>query len=71
MFFRRGVRDDGHLPTKIALFTVGALIALVGMALRNDWVIGLAGIVLAAGFLLRFIPGGDDGSDAEGPDHGD
>lgn len=56
MFFRRGVRADRWLHAKITLFSVGALVAVVGMAMRNDWVIGVAGLILAAGVLLRFVP---------------
>lgn len=67
MFFRRGIRADQWLSAKIALFTAGALLAVVGMVLRNDWVIGSAGLVLAAGIALRFLPrheGGDDSDPA-------
>lgn len=60
MFFRRGVSRDGWLKVKMWIFSAGALIALVGMGFRNDWLIGLAGLVLAAGVLLRFIDRDDD-----------
>ncbi|HUG39005.1 MAG TPA: hypothetical protein VMM12_00885 [Longimicrobiales bacterium] len=56
MFFRRDARDDAWLPAKVALFTVGALLAVAGMALGNDWVIGGAALVLAAGIGVRFLP---------------
>ena len=66
MFFRRGVSDDGWLQLKLWLFSIGALLALVGMFLENDWVVGAAGVVLLAGFLLRFAPGPDaDGRASE------
>lgn len=55
MFFRRGVSDDQWLQAKLWIFSVGAILALLGMSLRNDWIIGLAGLVLAAGVLLRFV----------------
>lgn len=64
IFFRRGARDDGRLPVKIALFTVGALLAVVGMALRNDWVVTAAAVVLGAGILVRLLP-------ADGPENGE
>lgn len=64
MFFRRGVRNDEWLSARIALFTAGALLAVVGMVLRNDWVIGAAGLVLAAGIAVRFIPRGDEPDDS-------
>jgi membrane protein implicated in regulation of membrane protease activity len=57
MFFRRGVSDDDPwLQPKLWLFSVGAILALVGMATEAAWVIGLAGLVLAIGVLLRFVP---------------
>lgn len=59
MFFRRGVEADRWLQAKMWLFSIGALLALVGMFLENSWVIGVAGLVLVAGFLLRFLPGGE------------
>lgn len=64
MFFRRGVRNDRWLGAKMALFTAGALLAVAGMSLRRDWLIGLAAIVLAAGILLRVIaPRSSDDAD--------
>ena len=63
MFFRRGVSDDGWLQVKLWLFSIGALLALVGMFLENDWVIGGAGLVLLAGFALRFLPRRVDDAD--------
>lgn len=63
MFFRRGVaEDDPWLRPKLWLFSAGALAAVVGMAMENDWLIGGAGVVLGIGVLLRFLPapGGDD-----------
>ena len=70
MFFRRGVSDDGWLQVKLWLFSIGALLALVGMFLQNDWVIGGAGLVLLAGFALRFAsaPGPDGDSPEDRPD---
>ena len=59
MFFRRGIRDDRWLGLKIAFFSVGALLAVVGMSFRNDWIVAAAAFVLFAGFLLRFAPGRD------------
>jgi hypothetical protein len=57
VFFRRGVaEDDAWLQAKLWLFTVGALLALAGMLLENQWLIGAAALVLAIGIVLRFIP---------------
>ena len=64
MFFRRGVSADGWLQVKLWLFGLGALLALIGMALENDWVIGAAGLVLLAGLAVRFLP------DRDGEDEG-
>ncbi|MFW5947835.1 MAG: hypothetical protein ACOCUW_05025 [Gemmatimonadota bacterium] len=56
MFFRRGVaEDDRWLWPKLWLFGVGALLALLGMAFRNDWLVGAAAVCLLAGVLLRFV----------------
>lgn len=55
MFFRRTTGDDPRLPVKIALFTVGAVLAVVGMLLENDWVIAAAAAILLAGIALRFV----------------
>lgn len=55
MFFRRGLGDDRWLQAKLWIFTIGALLALLGMGLQNNWLMGLAGLVLAGGVLLRFL----------------
>jgi hypothetical protein len=70
VFFRRGVPggDDPWVTEKISLFTVGALVAMVGMLLDHRWLMGLAAVLLLGGVLLRFIP--RDGRDGEGDDHG-
>ena len=67
MFFRRGLRDDGWLEAKIVLFGAGALLAVVGMSLANDWILGAAGLLLAAGVVLRFIPSRGDDHDDHAP----
>jgi hypothetical protein len=67
MFFRRGVSgdDDPWVTEKIWVFTVGALVAMVGMLLDNNWLMGAAALLLLAGVVLRFVPRGRDG-DGEG-----
>lgn len=56
MFFRRGVSDDDPwLDVKLWLFSIGALLALLGMLLERDVLIGAAGVVLATGVVLRFV----------------
>lgn len=76
MFFRRGTSHGQWLQAKIWTFSVGAVVALVGMALQNDWIIGLAALILAAGIALRLLDRGrespDDHDDLDhrhGPDH--
>lgn len=65
MFFRRGVADDDPwLRPKMWLFSIGALLALVGMGLGVDWLIGAAAVLLLAGMALRFVKR-PDGSEAE------
>lgn len=58
MFFRRGLGDthDRWLTAKLWLFTLGALLALLGMGLESGWLMGAAGLALGAGLLLRFLP---------------
>jgi hypothetical protein len=63
MFFRR--RDDQGVDPwlfeKMALFTAGAIAALVGMLLDEAWIMALAGALLLGGLALRLVPrGGDD-----------
>lgn len=66
MFFRRGGgEEDDRLPEKIAIFTIGALLALVGMILQNDWVVGAAALVLAGGIFIRFAPRRDPPDDRQ------
>jgi hypothetical protein len=57
--------DDPWLQAKLWIFSIGALLALLGMGLENGWLIGAAGIMLAAGLLLRFVkrPGLDSEAD--------
>jgi hypothetical protein len=61
MFFRRR-HDHGVDPwlfEKMALFTGGAIAALVGMFLDEPWIMVLAGALLLGGLALRLVPRGD------------
>lgn len=58
VFVDRRRRDDRLLEWKIRLFSVAAVLALVGLYLDDRWVTGAAIVVLAAAMLLRFLPGG-------------
>lgn len=50
---RRG--PDPHLDLKIAIFSIGAILAMIGMALDNQWFIYAAIGVLAVGVILRLV----------------
>ena len=58
MFVDRRRRDDPFLEWKVRLFSVAAVLVLLGLYLDNRWVTGLAIAVLAVAMLLRFLPGG-------------
>jgi hypothetical protein len=51
---RRG--EDRYLNVKVAIFCLGAGIAMVGIASGRRWIVNLAIVVLLVGFLLRFLP---------------
>ncbi len=68
MFFRRGVADDDPwLGPKLWLFSIGAVLALLGMGLENDWLIGAAAVALVAGLALRFVKRATPGQEEDGP----
>lgn len=66
VFFSRRGRSgpDIWLPLKLALFVVAAAAAVAGMALRVDWLVTAAIVLLALGILLRFLHPRDSGDDA-------
>lgn len=49
--------SDRWLRLKMAIFVVGAAVGIAGMATENDLLVGVGIIVLAAGVLLRLLPG--------------
>lgn len=55
MFFRRDRSDDDWLQIKMGIFAVGAVLALLGMGLGNDWLVGAAALVLLSGVALRLF----------------
>lgn len=67
---QRRPRGPGRfLRWKMWLFSVGAILLLVGMARNLDLLVGAAIAVLAVAFLLRFFERDeDDGDDDEGAD---
>lgn len=58
MFFDRSRKAGPYLEWKVRFFTVGAVLAVVGMALNQRWMTWSAIGVLVAGMLLRFLPAG-------------
>ena len=48
-----------YLEWKVRIFVVGATLALGGMYLNRNWLVGIAILVLAAGVALRFLPSGE------------
>lgn len=71
MFIRRGGSgDDPWLNQKLWTFTIGAVVALVGMLLDNLWVMAAAGLILVGGVALRFIPRADGGDFSDHMDAG-
>ena len=53
----RSDSDHSWLEWKIRLFSVAAVLSLVGIYFDERWVIGAAIMVLALGIVLRFAPG--------------
>lgn len=58
MFLDRSRRAGRYLEWKVRLFTLGAVLAVVGMALNQSWMTWAAIGVLVVGMLLRFLPDG-------------
>lgn len=80
LFLDRGRRAGRYLEWKVRIFAAGAVLGLAGIFLDEAWMrFGAIG-VLAAGMLLRFLPGGrdraagatggDDEADADPPGSG-
>lgn len=57
-FMDRSKRAGRFLEWKVRFFAVGATLALGGMYLDKQWLVGVAILVLAAGMALRFLPDG-------------
>ena len=58
---RRG--KDPYLKLKMALFWMGAALALLGIGLESSLLVNVAIAVLLGGFLLRFLPSSSSSSD--------
>ncbi|HEX7119392.1 MAG TPA: hypothetical protein VF212_11420 [Longimicrobiales bacterium] len=46
---------DPYLRLKTVLFILGAIVGLVGIAMENDWLVGIGIAILAAGVALRAL----------------
>ncbi len=60
-------RPMRYLEWRVGLFSAGAVLAVVGIALEQSWMINVAIGVLVIGVLLRFLlkwrpPARDDGT---------
>lgn len=60
MFFDRDRRAGRYLEWKVRLFSVAAVLAVVGIYLDNRWMTGSAAVLLLAGVLVRFLPPDSD-----------
>jgi len=56
LFLDRSGRSRQFLEWRTRIFIAGAFIALAGIYFDEQWMTGLAIIVLMAGFLMRFLP---------------
>lgn len=71
MFYRRGPNASGtrFLVARLWIFAIGAVLAVVGMVLGNDWIVWVAAAVLVSGVILRLVasraPDDTDPSDLE------
>lgn len=58
IFARRGnPGPDAFLQRKVQLFFLGAILALVGIALDSSLLVGAAILILVAGVALRLLAG--------------
>ena len=55
LFLDRSGRSRRFLEWRIRIFITGTFIALAGIYFDEQWMTGLAIIVLMAGFLMRFL----------------
>lgn len=58
VFVDRRPREGRFLEWKAGLFSVAAVVTVVGFYLNERWMIGAAIVILAVAMLLRFLPGG-------------
>ncbi len=68
VFLDRSRRAGHYLEWKVLLFSVAAVVALVGIYLEQRWMTGTAIVLLLAGLSLRFLPASDDDDDDDTDD---
>lgn len=61
-------RAARHLEWKVRIFGAGALIAIVGMASGQRWLVNVAIAVLVVGVGLRFVDRRDEPAEEEEPE---
>jgi len=64
LLLSRSPRSTRYLAWKIRVFAVAAVVAVIGMAIDNPYVTGVALVLLFVGMLLRFLP---EPKGSEGP----
>lgn len=70
MFISRRRRSgrDRFLRVKIATLIVGGVLGLIGMSAGNSLLVSIAIGVALVGFLLRFLPQGEEPTNKESSD---
>lgn len=72
LFFisRSSTPNPRLLGLRIALFGVGAIVAVIGMGLQVTWLVNAAIVVLVAGFVLRFVRSSEEPEVGDSHDEG-
>lgn len=65
MLLDRGRKAGRYLEWKVRLFSVAAVLALVGIYRESGWMTGAAIGILLVGLMLRFLPDGSEGVPTE------
>lgn len=60
--------SSAHLPWRVRLFWIGAVLAMVGIYLERSWLVWAAIVVLLAGISLRFVPASRESPPESGED---
>ena len=70
MFVDRTKTSTAYLNARLLLFTLGAVLVLLGMAWRQNVIVWVGIGVLALGFAARFLGerASDEGDDSAGPE---